>query len=484
MPAKNGREVAILRRLEILAQTRRQMIPVLRSQEMMEPGIFGIFRPVILWPERLSEHLENEHIEAILAHELMHVRRHDNLAAAIHMVVEALFWFHPVVWWMESRMLEERERACDEAVVQFAGRPEVYAESLLKACRFCAESPLKCVSGIASADLRKRIVRIMTECVVQKLDLSKKLLLSAVGLASLAVPVTFGLVHVAQFQAEDTVADGKHPKFAVVSIRQNKAGGPQQFGTATPNGYHMENMFLAVPILTAYVPQTGGAMIYAEEQIVGLPAWLTSDDDRYDINAKVDDADLADWQNPAKQTAMLRAMLRTMLSDRLKLAVHRTMKEVPVYLLILGKNGPKFDETKPGALHPGSYPMPGGGLTSMELKDDQQTLHYFGISMGQVATLVLNGAVDGRTIQDRTGLTGKYDITIVKPAAPPAPQEPFHAPDPGPSASSLAEQLGLKLEPGERTGRDVSHRSCGAAFGELADSSDGRDGRGQTKSTP
>jgi hypothetical protein len=50
----------------------------------------------------------------------------------------------------------------------------------------------------------------------------------------------------------------------------------------------------------------------------------------------------------------------------------------------------------------------------MELKNGQQTLHYFGISgisMGQVATLVLNGAVDGRSIQDRAGLTGKYDIT-------------------------------------------------------------------------
>lgn len=135
----------------------------------------------------------------------------------------------------------------------------------------------------------------------------------------------------------------------------------------------MENMFLAAPILTAYVPQTGGAMVYAEEQIVGLPAWLTSDEDHYDINAKVDDAELANWQNPAKQPAMLRAVLRTMLADRLKLVAQRTMKEAPVYLLILGKNGPKFEETNPGAPHSGSYPIPGEGLISMELKDGQQT---------------------------------------------------------------------------------------------------------------
>jgi bla regulator protein BlaR1 len=280
----------------------------------------------------------------------------------------------------------------------------------------------------------------------QKLDLSRKLLLGAAGFASLAV--AFGVIHAAQIQTEEA-AGFKHLKFGVVSIRQNKAGGPQQFGTATPDGYRMQNMFLAAPILAAYVPQTGGAMVYTEEQIVGLPAWLTSDEDRYDINAKVDEAGLTDWQNPAKQPAMLRAMLRTMLADRLKLVAHRTMKEAPVYLLIRGKNGPKLEETNPGAPHSGSYPIPGGGLISMELKDGQQTLHYFGISMGQVATLVLNGAVDGRSIQDRTGLTGKYDITIWKPTAPPEPQAPFHAPDPGPSAFSLAEQLGLKLEPGK-----------------------------------
>jgi beta-lactamase regulating signal transducer with metallopeptidase domain len=60
----------------------------------------------------------------------MHVRRHDNLTAALHMLVEAVFWFHPLVWWMERHMVEERERACDEAVVELGGRPEAYAESV------------------------------------------------------------------------------------------------------------------------------------------------------------------------------------------------------------------------------------------------------------------------------------------------------------------------------------------------------------------
>jgi bla regulator protein BlaR1 len=444
--AEEGREVDILRRLEADAKAGTR-IAVMRSRDMMEPGIFGIFRPAMLWPERLTQRLDDKQIEAILAHELVHVRRHDNLTAAVHMVVEALFWFHPIVWWIESRMVEERERACDEAAARQVGSPDVYAESLLKACRFCLESPLPCVPGIAGADLRKRIVRITTGHIVRKLDFKRKALLCAAGLASLAVPVVLGAAHVSQNESEDASAVHKSLKFAVVSIRRNKTGGQQRFGEATPGGYRMENMFLAAPILTAYVPQTGGAALYADDQVVGLPAWLYSDNDHYDIFAKVDDADLADWQNPAKQPAMLRSMLQSMLAERLKLVVHRSTKEGPVYSLVVGKKGPKFRETNLSEPHPGAYPFPGGGMLSMEQKDGQITVNYFGITIGQLTASLLGQA--GRPIQDGTGLTGKYDLTIQKPipaaVAPGAPLQ--EASDLEPSAFSIAEQLGLKLEP-------------------------------------
>jgi bla regulator protein BlaR1 len=97
----------------------------------MEPGVFGIRKPVLLLPDGLTDHLMPAQLEAVLAHELCHVRRRDNLAAAIHMVAEALFWYHPLVWWIGSRMMEERERACDEEVLREARGPEVYAEGLL-----------------------------------------------------------------------------------------------------------------------------------------------------------------------------------------------------------------------------------------------------------------------------------------------------------------------------------------------------------------
>ena len=174
----------------------------------------------------------------------------------------------------------------------------------------------------------------------------------------------------------------------------------------------MRNLFLGYLLIMAYVPQTSGAS-YSPDLFIGMPAWLTGDEDHYDVDAKVDEADLADWQNPAKQPAMMRSMLQAMLEDRLKLVVHRSTRQAPVYVLVVGKSGPKFTETNPAELHPGARPMPGGGTLSREQKDDQMTMHYFGISIPQLARWVLGDA--GRPVEDKTGLKGKYDVTIEKP---------------------------------------------------------------------
>ena len=191
-PLQSGREIEILRRLEQTANL-RSPIELRTSPNSMEPGVVGILHPVLLWPEGISQHLDDAHLEAILAHEVCHVQRRDNLTSTIHMLVEALFWFHPLVWWLEKRLIDERERACDEAVLQLGKQPQVYAESILKVCEFCIESPLTCVSGITGADLKKRIVQIMAEPSCANSTSSKKLLLAAVGLMAVGVPISFGM---------------------------------------------------------------------------------------------------------------------------------------------------------------------------------------------------------------------------------------------------------------------------------------------------
>ena len=117
-PMEQGREVDALRQLEKIGEVRTPIPFLLSRDSALEPGIFGIFRPVLLWPAKISEHLQDSHLKAILAHEVSHARRRDNLAAALHMAVEAIFWFHPMVWWLGARLVEERELACDEEVLQ------------------------------------------------------------------------------------------------------------------------------------------------------------------------------------------------------------------------------------------------------------------------------------------------------------------------------------------------------------------------------
>lgn len=184
--------------------TSMEEVPVLSTPHTLEPGIFGILRPVLLLPTSLIDRLSAPQLRAVIAHEICHVRRRDNLTATLHMMVQAVFWFYPPVWWIKTRLLEERERACDEAVLESGNQAEVYAESILSVCKFCVESPLACMSGITGSDLKRRILRIMTEQVTRKLDLSRKLLLSGAAIAAIGMPIVFGLVHITHVSAQST----------------------------------------------------------------------------------------------------------------------------------------------------------------------------------------------------------------------------------------------------------------------------------------
>src|SRR5262249_3175479 len=100
-------------------------IPALSCPERFDLGVSGVLRPVLLLPEGITERLSPWQFQTVIAHELCHVRRQDNLTVAIHLIVEALFWFHPLVWWIKARLIEEQERACDEEVLQLGNDPQM-----------------------------------------------------------------------------------------------------------------------------------------------------------------------------------------------------------------------------------------------------------------------------------------------------------------------------------------------------------------------
>ena len=168
--------------------------PVLSSPLLLEPGVVGVRRPVLLLPEGIVERLSPAELEAVIAHELCHIRRRDNLTATVHMLVQALFWFHPLVWWVGHRLLAERERACDEAVIRAGHARETYVRGILETCRHYLRSPLACVAGVSGSDLKKRVEVIMTAPLASPLSFAAKALFAAAAVLVLCSPVAAGVL--------------------------------------------------------------------------------------------------------------------------------------------------------------------------------------------------------------------------------------------------------------------------------------------------
>src|SRR4026209_1172789 len=113
-----------------------------------------------------------------MAQEVCHARRRDNLTAAVHMLVEDLFWFHPMVWWIGARLIAEREQACDEHVVAETAEPIAYAEGIVIICKRYVETPLMSVAGVGGADLKARIEAILSNRIGLRLTLPKRIVLA------------------------------------------------------------------------------------------------------------------------------------------------------------------------------------------------------------------------------------------------------------------------------------------------------------------
>ena len=186
------------------------------SPGLLEPGVVGLFHPILLLPTGIAERLQPLQLKAVLAHELCHARRRDNLTSAVHMIVETVFWFHPLVWWIGARLLEERERACDEAVLSLGSEPLDYAEGILTVCKSYVESPLSLVSGVTGANLKKRIHAILTGRIAADLNFAKKLALAAAAIATVASPIAVGIMGSPGISAQARPAA---PRFETASIK-------------------------------------------------------------------------------------------------------------------------------------------------------------------------------------------------------------------------------------------------------------------------
>jgi bla regulator protein BlaR1 len=375
-------------------------VPILQSPRMrderIEPGVFGLWRQTILIPAGMETTLGAAEFKAVVSHEWNHARRRDNLAAALQMLTEAVFWFYPVIWMVGRRLTEERELACDQAVLEHAqaDEAEAYAEGILKVCKLYKASPLPCVAGITGANLRSRIELILKNVRPRPLNYTKRLALAGALLGAIAGPAITGfLTAPAAFAQQGNsfvgLATSAEKKFEVATVKLNPSGD-QRFQLGPPGGGRITivNVPLRGIIVQSFRTQ--------RNMVFGIPNWAESE--RYDIVGKGPD--------PKMTNPEVWEMMRSLLIERFHLKYHVENREMPVYALTVAPRGLKLT-------------LGENGRCKQELKDGRNCgdilVPPFGTAMYNMpigALITGIGARAGRPIVDKTGLTGKYDAII------------------------------------------------------------------------
>jgi uncharacterized protein (TIGR03435 family) len=373
-------------------------------------------------PEGIFERLTPLQMEAVIAHELCHVRHRDNVIAVVQMFVETVFWFYPLVWWIGKRMVDERERACDEEVLRQGGDPRAYAQGILRVCEFYLESEIPCVAGVSGGNLKRRIEAITENRAVVKLNFIKKSTLAVAGIAAVAAPIAVGVLNAPYVRAQSPPSAqvaGLGPAFDVASVKADTSQtGVDRIRNA--NGtFLVENVSLKRIIGMAYGVEEGRDYLFSG------PGWL--DDERFDIEARYP---------PETSEAEVRRMLQRLLAERFRLRVHREPREFSAYALVTAKGGPKIH---PKALGPDDRP-------AYQRRVEPGHLTAASISMAVFADGLSRPAFQlDRPVVDFTGFAGYFDLTLDW-----APVGGADNATGGPGAASiftaLEEQLGLKLE--------------------------------------
>ena len=381
---------------------------------VLEPGVFGIFHPVLVLPEGISDRLTEEQLQAVLAHEARHIECYDNLTAALHMVVETLFWFHPLVWWIGARLMDERERDCDEAVLRQGSRPGVYARGIVQVCESYVESPLACASGISGSDLKKRIREIMTWRGSLPVTLRAKAMLAVAALAAVSIPFVIGILRA------QTLPPPPAYGYDVASIHRSapRSDNGWTWEAGPQGGLKTTHTTVLGLLKLAYQVQ--------DYQIIGAPGWTSSE--RYDITLTPTTPDIAELQTFNATEAARRnrnwQRLQAVLRDRFGLVLRAETHELPVYALLQARNGVRLSRADGKG---SSFRVSGpGNLTATAQL------------IGRLATF-LSGEL-GRPVNDETGLDGQYDFKLEW-----TPDSDTSGT--GPSIfTALTDQLGLRLE--------------------------------------
>jgi uncharacterized protein (TIGR03435 family) len=409
---------------------------------LLEPGVVGWRKPVLLLPLDITAKLSPQQLHAIVMHEMSHIRRRDNLTSTIHMIVEAVFWFHPLVWWIGTRLVDERERACDEEVLQLGNEPITYAEGMLQVCRTYLESPLRSVSGVTGSNLKKRVHVILSGSIAADLNFTKKLLLVLAAACAVALSLVIGMVH----------ASAARQTFEVASVKINKSADRRL----------AQNAFKAVPAAGRLniTNMTVGTVIRGA---YGLQPYEMAPNASSVLNERIDIEAAAG--RPVASGSQMQQMLQPLLAERFNLAVHREPREIDAFVLTLaraGRLGTKMKKSDRLCDNLGTASIV-FFITPPAPPGEPRACGYTGSGVGRIVGVGLDMpsiisllSSVGRPIVDQSGLQDRYDIDVTYTPTPfsagtlsQTGREPMPGVDPnGPSLlNAIEEQLGFKLQP-------------------------------------
>jgi len=459
------------------------------------PVTVGLLSPRIVLPDA-AESWTPDQLEAVLIHERAHVSRHDPLVQWLALLNRAVFWFHPLAWWLERRLTALAEEACDDTVLRRGLSPVDYSTYLLDLARAVQQAGARLnpvALSMPGSDLPRRIRRIASGVPLSRTSTVRMTAAAAVVAICTGTFAAVTLDSVPQDLLPKPPA--VHPKFEVVSIRPCKPsditegtgkkggrGGGGRFRTS-PGSLVAECQTVDNLVRQAYLNYPDGKpwpldkstgipvrplpnSVFRQE--IKGPAWIAND--RYTIEAKGPG-------EPAME--MMRGpMMQTVLEDRFHLKIHVENRDVPVYILTVAPGGPRLTPTKPGSCiplveweekygqlprQPGQWPQLPCGPFRPSILDRNHDMdrnvaeRTIGTEThGQnMAVLCLQFSVGAeRDIIDRTGLTGQYDIHLELASQdlfPSGPPKDGAEPPPSPEEklshiAAAVQKLGLKLE--------------------------------------
>jgi len=405
----------------------RRRIQLAISSRTDGPGVIGWLRPIIMLPPATVMGLTTEQLDAVLAHELAHVRRHDYLVNIVQMMAETLLFYHPAVWWVSRQLRIERELCCDDEAVRICGDATSYARALVTMAKLQGPAIAMAATGGSLSDRVRRLLGVGGE---------EQRRSAAFGLTAIAVALVS--ITIASVDAQQDTA-----RFEVASVKLASPGGQGFTGIAFLPGGVVRGTRTPLWGVISSAYDINWRHLEGNSELLNV---------RYDIEAKADTRALPPDGSSLERTIlsqspMLREMLKTLLAERFKLAIHVERRDSPIYALVVGPKGhrltPATRDCSPRNVEEmfkggpcgfqGGGPAGGFRLRSAEVS---------GLARG------LTNFLD-RTVVDRTGIAGRFDIDVPpwSTGVPPRPDSDEPQPDPdGPSIFTVIQQLGLRLE--------------------------------------